>query len=451
MTIRASRAQLIWSPVVGWVLLSCTATAVLAQVETPSPAKQTLDQQTPQVDLPDASASPISSIGGGINNPNELGISVGAFTLFPSLELNTGYDDNVFATTAPTTGSAYEMVRPSAELRSEWANHSVRLLAAGGFGFYASAPTQNFQNYLIQFDGRLDIRTDFYLTVMTAFRRSTEALGTPNVSFAQAPTVVDSVPVEATLYQKFNRLFYQLGATATRYWYYDYSTITSLGLPGTSRDRSEYEERFRIGYEIYDGVSVWIAPALNQRIYVDTINAAGQQRDSNGWNVSVGSTVTVGPKSSLEGAIGATSQTYPATGLTTTTTTFSLAGSWNGYAPLILRPVLSRGINESALSNYQNYVSTVAGIDFIYDIHGPWKAIGGLSYNTADYTAVPGTGTNPRTDYFVKASIGALYELRPQYSIGPLYEYSQGWSSDVAAGGPQYSRNLFSIRLVAKR
>ena len=103
------------------------------------------------------------------------------------------------------------------------------------------------------------------------------------------------------------------------------------------------------------------------------------------------------------------------------------------------------------MSNYQNYVSTVAGIDFVYDVHGPWKAVGGLSYNTADYTPVPGTGTNPRTDYFVKASIGALYELRPQYSIGPLYEYSQGWSTDVPAGGPQYSRNMFSIRLVARR
>jgi hypothetical protein len=432
-------------------LLSCTTTGVLAQVETPSPAKQTLDQQTPQVDLPDASVSPISSIGGGINSPNELGISVGAFSLFPALELNTGYDDNVFATLPPTSGSAFEIVRPSLELRSDWANHSVRLLAAGGFGFYASAPTQNFQNYTVQFDGRLDIQTDFYLTLMTAFRRTTEALGTPNVSFAQAPTVVDSVPVDVTLYQKFNRLFYQLGATATRYWYYDYSTITSLGLPAASRDRTEYEERVRLGYEIYEGVSVWISPTLNQRLYVDTVNVAGQQRDSNGWTVNVGSTLALGPKSSLEGSIGATSQTYPASGLTTTTSTFSLSGTWNGYAPLTLRPSISRGINESALSNYQNYVSTVAGIDFTYDVHGPWKAVGGLSYNTADYTPVPGTATNPRTDYFVKASIGALYELRPQYSIGPLYEYSQGWTTDIPAGGPQYSRNMFSIRLVAKR
>jgi hypothetical protein len=449
MTIRASRTRFVWTPVLGWALLSCAATTVHAQVETLSPANQTLDQQTPQVDLPDASAS----TGGAVEKRgNDLGISVGAFTLFPQLDLNLGYDDNVFATSTATTASAVAVVRPSLELRSEWLNHSIRLVANGGFGYYANAPTQNFQNYLIQADGKLDIRNDVWATGMIAFRRNTEALGTPNVSFAQAPTVVDSVPVELGLHQRFNRLFYQLNVSATKYWYYDYSTITSLGLPAASRDRTEYEERLKIGYEVNDNLTFFLIPGINQRRYVDTLNSAGQQRDSTGWNMAVGASWTLGPKSSLDGSIGLTSQTYTASGLSTSATIFSLGGSWNGYEPLVLRPVLTRSINESALSNYQNYVSTVAGIDFTYDIHYPWKAVGGISYNTADYTPAPGVaGVNPRTDYFVKASLGVLYEVRPQYSIGPLYEFSQGSSSDVAAGGPQYTRSFFSIRLVARR
>lgn len=447
MTIRASRVQLIWSPLVGWVLMSCAMSAAQAQVDTPTPAKQTLDQQTPQVDLPTDS----SSSGGAANFGDELGIGVGAFTLYPVLELSLGYDDNVFATAAPTTPSPVTLVRPSIELRSDWVRHQLRLLANGGFGFYANAPTQNFQNYMIQADGKLDIRTDFWLNGLVAFRRSTEALGTPNVSFAQAPTVVDTVPLELSLYQKFNRLFYQLTGSATRYWYYDYSTITATGLPGTSRDRTEYEERLRIGYELVaDRLSFFIAPSVNQRVYVETINVAGQQRDSTGFNVALGAALTLSPKSSLEGSIGYTSQSYASSGVTTSATSFSLTGSWNGYEPLTVKPQVSRSINESALSSFTNYVSTVVGIDFVYDIHYPWKAIGGLSYNTADYTPVPGLA-NPRTDTFIKASIGFLYEVRPQYSIGPVYEYSQGSSTDVAAGGPQFSRNLFSVRLVARR
>ncbi len=449
MTIRASRTQFVWSPLLGWVLLSCAATAAHAQVETLSPARQTLEQQTPQVELPDWSSG---SSGGAANPVSELGISVGAFTLFPVLDLNFGYDDNVFATPAPTTASAIAVIRPSLELRSEWANHSLRFLAAGGFGFYASAPTQNFQNYIVQLDGRLDIQTDFWLNGRIAFQRNTEALGTPNVSFAQAPTVVDSVPIEASLYQKFNRLFYQLTGAATRYWYYDYSTITSLGLPAASRDRTEYQESLQLGYEVIDDrLSVFISPSINQRVYVDTVNAAGQQRDSTGWSIGAGAALTLSAKSALQGTVGMTSQTYAATGTPTTATTFSLSGTWNGYEPLILRPTLMRTINESALTNYQNYVSTVAGIDFTYDVHYPWKAVGGISYNVADYTAAPGLAVNPRSDYFFKGSIGLLYEVNPHYSIGPLYEFSSGTTTDVAAGGPQYTRNFFSIRLVARR
>ena len=449
MTIRATRAQLVWSPLLGWVLLSCAVTAAYGQAETPSPARQTLDQQTPQVDIPDPAAS-----GGGasVERGNELGTSLGAFTLYPAMDISAGYDDNVFATAAPTTGSAFFLVRPSLELKSEWTNHQLRVLASGGFGYYVSAPTQNYQNYLVQVDGRLDIRTDFYLTGLVAFRRNTEALGTPNVAFAQAPTVVDSVPVELSLYQRFNRVYYQLSASATRYLYYDNSTITAGGLPGGSRDRTDYEERLRVGYELSDRVSLFIAPSYNQRIYAETVNVAGQQRDSTGWNFGVGATLVTGPKSSLEGAIGTTSQTYAGGGTTTSALTFQLAGSWNGYEPLMLRPVLMRTINESALSNYQNYISTTLGLDWTYDIHYPWKAVGGFSYNTADYTPAFGVpNVQPRTDYFFKGSIGLLYEVNPFYSIGPLYEYTQGWSTDIAAGGPQYNRNMFSIRLVVRR
>jgi hypothetical protein len=439
------------SRVVGWVLLSCAVSVAHAQVDTPSPARQTLDQQTPQLDLPDTTTSaPVPSVGSA--SGNELGISVGAFTLYPEIAVITGYDDNVFATPAPTTGSSFAVVRPELELRSDWIRHQVRFLAYGGFGFYPSAPSQNYQNYMLQADGRLDIRHDMAATGLVAFRRSTEALGTPDVSFARAPTVADSVPVELGFNHRFNRLFYQLTVSATKYWFYDFSTITSLGLPSASRNRTEYEERLRVGYEILDNLSFFLAPTVNQRIYVDTVNIAGQRRDSTGWILNAGATWDLGPKSTLEASVGTARQSYAMQGTTTWAFIFSVAGTWNGYEPLTLRPAINRSINESALANYENYVSTVAGIDFSYDIHFPWKAVGGFSYNQADYTQAPGlAGVNPRTDTFIRASIGLLYEVRPQYSIGPIYEYSQGSSTDVAAGGPQFTRNMLSIRLVAKR
>ena len=68
-------------------------------------------------------------------------------------------------------------------------------------------------------DGKFEILQDVYVTGKIGFVRNTEALGTPNATFAQAPTVVDSIPMELSLYQKFNRFYYQLTGAAVRYMY----------------------------------------------------------------------------------------------------------------------------------------------------------------------------------------------------------------------------------------
>ena len=457
MTISASRSQLVWSPLLGWILLSCAATVAQAQDPTASPAAQTLQEQTPQVDIPSPPGSSLpdsgTTGGGGTGaTSGELGISLGAFTLYPALEILAGYDTNVYATPPPAAGSMYTLIKPSLELRSEWLRHELRVLANGGFGFYPTASSQNYQNYLLQVDGRLDILEDFYATGMVAVKRATEALGTPNTEFATAPTVVDTIPVEISLYQRFNRFFYRASVAGTRYWYYDNSVIFAGGLPATSRDRMEYEEKLRLGYEISEDVALWVQPSLQQRIYDIYINAAGQARDSTGWGVNLGATVSIGKKSKLEGFIGYQALTYIADGSSTPATVFGLSGSWNGYEPLTIRPSISRSINESAYSSYQNYVSTTVGVDFTYVIHDAWTAVGGTSINTADYSPAVGVpNVSSRTDYFWRASVGLLYSFRPQLSIGPLYEHTTGWTTDPAAGGPQYSRDQISIRLVAKR
>jgi len=447
MAISANRSQLIWSPLVGWILIGCAGSVAHAQVELSSPAAEILFEQTPIVDIP--SDVPIYS--GGGPTTGEIGIAVGAFTLYPSIDVQGGYDSNVYATSAPTVGSPYVLIRPVVTLKSEWLNHSLQVAAGGGFGFYSNATSQNYWNGYVQADGRLDIREDFYATGMVAVRRQTEALGTPNSLIASSPTVVDSIPVEIGLYQRFNRFFYDAKVSATRYRYIDNSIIPEGGLPAGSRDRMEYEERIRVGYEVIEGVDVWVSPGLNQRIYDQFINAYGQQRDSTGWFVNFGATVKFTEKTKLEGFVGYTNQTFLADGSTTPAFTFGLIGSWNGYEPLTLRPAFMRSINESAYSNYQNYVSTSLGIDFIYDIHDAWKMVGGTGLNIAEYNPVAGSGLGPRTDYYWRASLGLLYSLRPQVQIGPLYEHTSGSSTDTANGGPAYTREVISLRVVAAR
>jgi hypothetical protein len=476
MTISSRRSQLIWYPVVGWVLLACVPPAqaqMTVGTTTPTTSSTTSSSTTTSTtpsssaaSLPSYSttivgapfgttvpvATPEPTVSGGVprTDNQELGVAMGGFYLYPQIEMNGGYDSNVFAQSSSlgTTGSLYTTVSPSFELRSNWSNHQLRLLAGAGAGFYASAPTQNYVNFNLVGDGKLDIDYDFYATGSFGVIRTTEALGTPNSVAAGAPTVAYSAPLNLGLYKKFNRFFVNPTVSATKYWYEDYSVITSQGLPAASRERTEYLESLRFGYELTEDFSVFLQPSLNQIRYVQTIDVVGQNRNADGATLAGGATWKLNEVSVLEGTIGYTQLNDQSLG-NTGAYTVGLAGTWTGYAPLTIRPTISRSINQSALSNYSAYVSTVVGFDFNYIIHDAWTMVGGLSYNTADYTPVPGTGVGPRTDTYLRGQLGLLYTLRPQVQIGPMFEYSSGSSTDPV-NGPSYQRQIFSVRLIAR-
>jgi len=380
----------------------------------------------------------------------ELGIPWGSFRLYPTLDVRVGYDTNAFAAPAQT-GSVYEAIRPTLDVRSDWNNHMLNFGAYGAFGFYNNATSQNYQNFGFNTDGRLDIYRNWRVTASAAFTGTTEALGTPDVAQAQAPSVVYAVPLNLGMSQRFSRLFYQANASATGLRYSDYSQLNTNALPAGSRDRNVFGESLRTGYELREGFDVWVQGALNQRRYLQFVNIAGQQRDSDGWTVTGGSTLDLGGISKLEGFVGYSQQNYFSAGVTTGAVVFGLSGAWNGYQPLVVRPFVIRSINETVYTNYQDYVSTTIGAEFNYTLHSDWQLNAGASFSLLDYTPVPGaTGSFQHTDNFYRVSLGLLYAFQPQFQIGPLYEFS-------AANGPDpntsqnFTRHIIMLRFVAKR
>ena len=199
--------------------------------------------------------------------------------------------------------------------------------AYGAFGFYNNATSQNYQNFGFSTDGRLDIYRDWNVFMSAAFTGTTEAAGSPDVSQVQAPTVVYAVPLNLGMFQRFSRLFYQANLSATGLRYSDYSQLNTNSLPGGSRDRNIFGESLRGGYELREGFDVWVQGAINQRRYLQNVNVAGQQRDSDGWTVTGGSTLDLGGVSKLEGFVGYAQQNYFSAGVTTGAVVFGLSGS----------------------------------------------------------------------------------------------------------------------------
>ena len=62
-------------------------------------------------------------------NYDPKGMPLGSFRLFPELELDEVYNDNIYATAYGVNGrlgSFIQVIKPSAELRSDWNNHIHR-------------------------------------------------------------------------------------------------------------------------------------------------------------------------------------------------------------------------------------------------------------------------------------------------------------------------------------
>ena len=84
-------------------------------------------------------APPSEAVPDTVPADSELGIPLGSFQLFPTLDFRVGYNSNAFATQTQQTGSAYEAIRPSLDVRSDWNNHMLNFGAYGAFGFYNNA------------------------------------------------------------------------------------------------------------------------------------------------------------------------------------------------------------------------------------------------------------------------------------------------------------------------
>jgi hypothetical protein len=169
-----------------------------------------------------------------------LGIPLGSFRLYPTLDIRAGYDTNVFAQPAgQQTGSPCEAISPSLQVRSDCNNHMLNFGAFGAFGFYNNATAQNYQNFGFNTDGRVDIQRDWNLSASAAFTGTTELLGTPDVAQSVSLSVVYAVPLSLSMFQRFNRLFYQATGTATGLRYSDSSQLNTSALPGWWQPRSQ--------------------------------------------------------------------------------------------------------------------------------------------------------------------------------------------------------------------
>lgn len=381
---------------------------------------------------------------------NPKGVRLGSFKLFSDLELDEVFNDNIYATQSGRQSAFIQQIKPSAELRSDWNNHMLNLYAKAGIGLYSvDSGLNNFQDVSVGADGRLDIQRNWNIYGGGSWNRRHEERGTPNtVTGAGVPiTVYNQTIGNIGYFQKFNRINVRLDGRLDNYLYFDNGLGPAQGvIPNSDRNRNEFREAARFGYEFLPGYEVWVRGGLNQRTYFQ-LDSSGLNRSSNGFDIVGGVLLDLGGITAVEIFAGYMQQTYQSSQFQNISTPkFGLTGYWNPIRELWVKPFVVRTIDESSLTTSAAYINTSAGIDVNYNIRPNIRLDVHGDYSIADYLPVAGIpGT--RYDQYVTVRLGAMYLPTEHFFIGPTYQFVTLNSNQ---SGSSYDQNVIMLRLGAR-
>lgn len=370
-----------------------------------------------------------------------IGIPFGGFRLFPQVTLEEAYDDNILRTDTGTVDSFITVVTPKARLQSEWSVHSLGFEVESEIGHYWGHTKENYQDYGMRADGRVDIRRDTILSGSAGYSHDHEDRGSPDDDRGSEPTTFDETNLDATFFQGFNRVSVSVDGNL-RQLKFDNTPTTTGFIDNQGRNRTETEEKVRVGYEIVPEFEAFVAGGLNQRNYDLPINDGGFNRDSDGYEVSAGVSIALSELLTGDVSVGYMGQSYDDPALKDIEAPKATVGlTWNATRLTTVRTNLSRSIQETTSANSAGFVATNAGVTVDHELRRNIILTGGLTYSNSDYQGI----TREDNTYGALAEVSWL--LNRVLDFGAKYEYSER-SSNLA--GQDYKDNKFTVGITAK-
>ena len=207
----------------------------------------------------------------------------------------------------PTTNETiiFYTLTPALALRSDWDNHAFTLLGSGTAGRYFDNTSEDFNDFSLGANGRLDMALSGNAAASLTHARKHEARGSPddeggaepNVFFQTTGVVGGSYGVDQISLR---------GKLTVDY----FNHRDNDGANNDDRDRYEYEISGRASYEASEGTFVFVGPSYIWIDYDDFADDNGLQRNSEGYEVEVGLTLDYSGVSYLEAAIGFLRHTF---------------------------------------------------------------------------------------------------------------------------------------------
>jgi len=373
-----------------------------------------------------------------------LGVRMGGFFLFPSLELDEAYNDNIAATQSGKLSDFITIVQPTLNLRSNFGQNMLNLSAGGAFSFYADHTSFNSKDGFGAADGRIDVDATHDIHGGLRIERTHEDPGNPNVPGGiNEPIRLTAYNATAGFAQTKLRIGYSADVTARRE---EYDAVTLVGggtLPQSDRNNNSYEGAVRAYYEFVPNYQAFIRGAYNVRDY-DHAAIGSFIRDSKGYRADIGARIDLTGVTFAEFYVGYISQNYKVSSFGTISGLDAGANLvWNVTQLTSITLKGLRTIEDAAAANAVNspgFLHSTIGLSLDHELLRDLLVNATAAYSSDKYEGVS------RTDKYYDLGGGMKYFLNRHLYVGANYFFERRNSTGSAAINP-YSRNIFLLRI----
>ncbi|MGE0722732.1 MAG: outer membrane beta-barrel protein [Alphaproteobacteria bacterium] len=365
------------------------------------------------------------------------GGALGSFVIYPKLELETFWEDNIFRTQNNRQDDFIFRIKPSIAIVSDWERHAVGLSAAAKFDRYAEHRSENNEEYQTEANGRLDITEDLTLSGKAGFAHLVETRGSINDPGPLLdPTRYNAYTAQTSL-EYTGPIFIRPTFDFRRLVYED-----NNGIDYSDRDINQYGVRLRVGTALNAETMLFVEPGYNWRRHDRAVDNKGFRRDSEGYQILGGLAWNVSDVTKVEVAMGYLSQEYEDKRLGRVSG-IAAQGEiiWNATDNITVTALLRRSVEETNVADVSGVLVTVGEAGFQYEFADNLYGLARVAFGNYDY------GSADRDDSVWQFGIGLTYFLTRNFYGGIGYEYTV---RDSNQAGLDFRNNRVMIRLGAQ-
>jgi len=378
---------------------------------------------------------------------DRLGVRAGGLFIYPRLGLQEFYNDNIFATDSDEEDDFITLVSPRVDVASDWTQHAFDLYAKAAIGRHADQTEEDFEDFSVGTNGRLDITQRAKLRAGVSYDRLHEGRGSPDDDRRQG----GSPPVELTLFdvgsvfltyqQRLGRFLLESGGEVDRLDYDNVSREDGTIINNDERDRAIYAGNLKIGYEFMPGYTAFTRGEVDYRRYDDLCcdDPPNQfDRDSQGYLIEVGTDFDVTAVLLGDVAIGYRSQDYDDPSFDTIGDVAGRASlTWNPTGLTTVSALITRGeVIETTQSGSAAIFETAGRVTVDHELLRNLLLQATVSVSDDDYQDIP------RSDTYVLAGFGAKYLMNRYIDLDLSYRYLSLGSSDQ---GSDFTNNTIFL------